>query len=225
MPDDFISLHEADPSIIIDLRYRGQDNFLGRPVASYSNSNKTVLTKEAAEALSKAQKIFNKDGYSIVLYDAYRAQDAVDDFVNWAEAKKDQAMKKLFYPRLDKEKVFELGYIAKKSSHSRGSTVDISIIPLQAKLHSIKPSPRKLKDGFEIQFLDDGTLDMGSSFDLFDQASHYENDLITDEQKSRRAYLRKIMEQCGFMPYAEEWWHFTLANEPYPDQYFNFHLE
>ena len=134
-------------------------------------------------------------------------------------------MKTLFYPRVDKAKLFELGYIFEKSSHTRGSTIDLSIIELKDKLHPIKAISRKLNDGSKISYLEDGTLDMGSAFDLFDQASHYDNELILPEHKLRRTYLKLVMESCGFKPYAEEWWHFTLANEPFSDKYYDFIVE
>jgi D-alanyl-D-alanine dipeptidase len=188
-------------------------------------SSRLVLTKEAANALAAAQAYFRKNGYSIVIYDAYRPQATVDSLKEWSQNPNDQKMKAWFYPRVDKEKVFELGYVAEKSGHSRGSTVDLSLIYLETPLQEINPSPRKLEDGYEILFLDDGTVDMGSSFDLFDKASHYNNDLIGEIQHKRRTYLKENMESYGFVPYAEEWWHFTLKNEPFPDTYFDFPIE
>ena len=191
----------------------------------YDSNKRVILTKEAALALKKAQEIFYKDGFSIVVYDAYRPQMAVDDFVNWAKDQNDKKMKAIFYPRVDKNKLFELGYISQKSSHTRGSTVDLSIIEINKKLHLTKEISRKLKDGYKIVNSDDGTLDMGSSFDLFDKASHYKNDLISAEHKLHRSYLKSVMENCGFNSYPEEWWHFTLVKEPFPNKYYNFPIE
>jgi len=222
LPKDFVYLYDIDPSIQFDLRYAGEDNFLGRNVKTYESKNKVILTKAAALALKKAQEIFNKDGFSIVVYDAYRPQGAVDDFVVWAKDIQDNKMKAIFYPRVDKSKLFELGYISEKSSHTRGSTVDLSLIELQKKLSPIKVASRKLNDGYPILYLDDGSIDMGSSFDLFDKASHYDNNLISSECKLHRAYLKMVMERCGFKSYPEEWWHFTLADEPFPNKYYNF---
>jgi D-alanyl-D-alanine dipeptidase len=142
----------------------------------------------------------------------------------WANDSSSQEQKALFYPRVDKSKVFELGYVAEKSGHSRGSTVDLSVIDLKKALHPIIP-PRKLLDGFALFYLDDGTLDMGTSFDLFDEASHFDNMLVAQEHKERRAWLQKVMQSCGFKPYAEEWWHFTLDNEPFPKTYYDFAVE
>ena len=224
----FVYLSEVDPTIIISLRYTTNENFLGVPVEGYKKPV-VILTNEAAQALKKAQAEFKKDGYCLVVYDAYRPQQAVDHFMRWSENIKDQAKKSQYYPRIDKAKVFELGYVAKRSGHSRCSTVDITIIKNGKLPHAIKEKSRKLLDGYTIKFLDDGTIDMGSSFDLFDIASHYENNLIKGKFKKLRTYLKNIMEKCGFKNYAEEWWHFTLKNEPFPaDQdssYFNFAIE
>lgn len=224
LPHGFIYLDKIDPTIRQSLRYYGDNNFIGHPVAGYQSS-RIILTRKAAEALSKAQARFKKDGYSLVIYDAYRPQTAVSSFMEWSKDPNDQKMKAWFYPRIDKAKVFALGYVAEKSGHSRGSTIDLSIIPIETPLHEIDPQPRKLRDGFEFLFLDDGTVDMGSSFDLFDKASHYENDLISEEYQKRRKYLKEVMESCGFKNYAEEWWHFTLKDEPFPDTYFDFPVE
>lgn len=133
--------------------------------------------------------------------------------------------KSWFYPRVDKAKVFDLGYVASKSGHSRGSTVDISLIKNDKKISKIVPEERKYSDGMKMYYLNDGTEDFGSSFDLFDVASHYENNLITKEQQEKRFYLKNIMDSCGFNNYKEEWWHFTLRNEPFPETYFDFSVE
>ena len=140
-----------------------------------------------------------------------------------------QLKKEYYFPRVDKAKVFELGYVSKRSGHSRGSTVDLTLIEYGKALHKVQALKRTLLDGSKIQFLDDGTVDMGSSFDLFDPASHFENNLIEETFKKRRAYLKAVMEKHGFKNYANEWWHFTLKNEPYPadqdNSYFNFTIE
>lgn len=221
IPESFVFLEEVIPSIRISPRYSGSNNFIGKTIDGYQ-SKRLVLTKPAAEALKQAQEHFQKDGYSIVVYDTYRPQRAVNQFMAWSKDLSDQKMKEQYYPSVNKEKVFELGYIAEKSGHSRGSTIDMSIIPIAQPLHDLQISKRKLKDEFEIPFLDDGTVDMGSSFDLFDVASHYESSLITTEQQQNRCYLKEVMELYGFKNYAEEWWHFTLKDEPYKKTYFDF---
>jgi D-alanyl-D-alanine dipeptidase len=220
MMDGFVELHKVDPSIIVDLRYTGNDNFIGKPIIGYEES-RALLTLESAQALKKAQALANKDDYSLVIYDAYRPQRASEYFKSWS-LDPDVRMQSWFYPRIEKKMLFELDYMAQYSSHNRGSTVDITLIPLSKKIKTITPERRVLEDGFEIWYLNDGTVDMGSSFDLFDKASHYDNDLIAPAYKQQREYLRHIMESAGFDHYPEEWWHFTLKNEPYPETYFDF---
>jgi zinc D-Ala-D-Ala dipeptidase len=221
LPEGFVDVQSIDPSIIVDLRYIGNDNFIGRPIAGYKE-NRAILTLEAAQALKIAQDLAKKDGFSLVIYDAYRPLRASGDFKEWSRDSNDARMQSWFYPRIEKKMLFELDYIAHPSSHNRGSTVDITLIRLSDKLHPIKAQRRALEDDFEIWYLDDGTLDMGSSFDLFDKASHYENDLIADTYKQKREYLRQIMASAGFDHYPEEWWHFTLKNEPFPQTNFDF---
>lgn len=224
----FVYLHEIDNSIQVSLRYHSAENFVGTIVDGYKK-NVVIMTKQAATALSKVQKEVKKDGYCLVVYDAYRPQQAVDHFMRWSKDVKDQIKKNDYYPRVDKARVFELGYVAAHSGHSRGSTVDLTLIKDGQKVQNIKPIKRTLLDNFTITYLDDGTIDMGSSFDLFDVASHYENKLIAQEYKTLRTYLKNMMEKHGFKNYAEEWWHFTLKNEPFAaDQdssYFNFVVE
>jgi zinc D-Ala-D-Ala dipeptidase len=224
----FVYLHEIDPTILVSLRYFGNENFVGKTVDGYKK-NIVILTKQTALALKKVQENVKKDGYCLVIYDAYRPQKAVNNFIKWADDLKYQNKKAQYYPRVDKAKVFDLGYIAKRSGHSRGSTVDITIIKDGRKPHEVIEQNRKLLDGFEIKFLDDGTVDMGSSFDLFDEASHFENNLIEEKYKKRRTYLKNVMEKHGFKNLAEEWWHFTLKDEPYKanleSSYFNFDIE
>lgn len=225
---DFVELSEIDPTILVSLRYITSENFLGTPVDGYRKTC-VVLTRAAAEALKAVQEELKKDGYCLVVYDAYRPQQAVDHFVRWSEDVSDQKKKAYYYPRVDKAKTFELGYIARRSGHSRGSTVDLTIIKDGKMPHKVVAKSKLLLDGFAIKYLDDGTVNMGSSFDLFDVASHYENNLIKPLYQKRRTYLKTIMNKHGFKNYAEEWWHFTLRNEPYPaDQdssYFNFAIE
>jgi len=224
----FVYLNQIDPTIIVSLRYITNENFVGKPVDGYKKPV-LMVTKQAAEALKKVQQAVKKDGYSLVIYDAYRPQQAVNNFVRWADDIQDQSKKAQYYPRVDKAKLFELGYVSKRSGHSKGSRVDLTIIKVGQNVHEIVEQDRKLLDGYTIKFLDDGTVDMGSSFDLFDQASHYENNLISKKYKKMRTYLRNIMEKYGFKTIIEEWWHFTLKNEPYPanedSSYFDFDIE
>lgn len=225
----FVYLSDIDPTIITSVRYATNENFVGKPVDGYKKPV-LMLTKQTAQALKKVQAAVKKDGYSLVVYDAYRPQQAVDHFYRWSQDVKDQLRKDQYYPRIDKSRVLELGYVAtSRSEHTRGSTVDLTLIKDGEALHDIKEQNRTLLDGYTVKFLDDGTIDMGSSFDIFDVASHYENNLIEDKYKKLRKYLKDVMEKFNFKNYAEEWWHFTLKNEPYPaDQdssYHNFAIE
>jgi len=221
LPDNFVFLSTADSTIIESPRYCGADNFLGRKVPGYETP-KIICTKEAAMALKKAHEELKALGYRLVVYDGYRPQRSVKAFMLWSKDLSDQGGKKLYYPTVDKGDVFKLGYVAEKSGHSRGSTFDLTIIPMDQDLKEITIAKRQLKNGEEIPFLDDGTTDMGSSFDLFHEVSHHDTPLITEEQTQKRELLRKIMKKNGFKDYQEEWWHYTLENEPYPDTYFDF---
>ncbi len=224
----FVYLQEVDPTIQVDLRYYGNENFLGRPVEGYKK-DVLVITQQAAQALKAVQADLKKDGYELVVYDAYRPQHAVDHFMRWRVDLDDQKKKAQYYPRVNKEDVVKLGYVADKSGHSRGSTVDLTIIKLGSKVQPVKERKRTLLDGFTIRFLDDRTVDMGSSFDLFDEASHHTNNLVEQRYKDLRTYLKTMMIKHNFKPYEDEWWHYTLKDEPYPadkeSSYHNFPIE
>ena len=224
----FVYLHEIDPTIQVSMRYATHENFVGKPVDGYKK-HVLILTQQAAHALKAVQEAVKKDGYSLVIYDAYRPQDAVNHFMRWSKNVDDQSKKLSYYPRVNKADVFILGYVAARSGHSRGSTVDLTLIKDGLQVHDVKVTKRALIDGYTIPFLDDGTVDMGSSFDLFDKASHYENDVMPEKYQKLRTYLKEVMEQHGFKNYSQEWWHFNLKNEPYrADQdssYFNFSVE
>jgi len=223
LPDGIVYLHDIDPSIVVDLRYFGCDNFLGAPVDGYE-ANLCIMSRQAAEALARVQQHVKTDGYTLVVYDTYRPQRAVEHFVRWSQEEDapSSTTKALFYPRLDKSKAFEQGYIARRSAHTRASTIDLTLLKLDKKLQQITPRPRQLADGFRIEFLDDGTVDMGSSFDLFDEASHTASPLIAESYHINRRYLQSAMEMQGFAGYSKEWWHFEYQNEPFPDTYFDF---
>lgn len=225
----FIYLGEVDQTILISPRYASRENFVGAPVDGYTRNDRIVLTKVAAEALKKAQEEFKHNGYSLVVYDAYRPQRAVDHFMRWSRDSKAQEKKSQYYPAVNKADVFELGYVAEKSGHSRGSTVDLTLIKKDDALHDIVVKARTLENGESIDFLDDGTVDMGTSFDLFDTASNYTSDKIDQTCKNMRTYLRTVMKKHGFRSCEQEWWHFTLNNEPYPagqeSSYFTFPIE
>lgn len=224
----FVYLHEVDPTIQTSVRYATKENFIGNEVDGYKKSI-IIMTRQTAEALKRVQDDIAHDGYCLVVYDAYRPQRAVNNFMRWADDVSDQVKKSQYYPRINKAHVFELGYVAKRSGHTRGSTVDLTLIKKDSQLHDLVPTTRTLADGFTITYLDDGTVDMGSSFDLFDVASHFDNDVIASEYKKLRIYLREKMIKHGFVPYEDEWWHFTLKDEPYArnleTSYFDFEVE
>ena len=202
-PDDasgFVLLAEAVPDVILEIRYYSTYNFVGDRIDGYEDPC-ALLTREAAEALQGAAADAAELGYRLKIYDAYRPQSAVDNFVRWAEDADDTRMKAYFYPELDKSVLFDQGYIAAKSGHSRGSTLDLTLFDMDT--------------GRE--------LDMGGTFDYFGELSHpdYVGELTAEQIENRNA-LRDIMTANGFDPLDTEWWHFTLADEPYPDTYFTF---
>ena len=198
-PSGFVILADAVPGIVQEIRYYSSYNFIGERIDGYEEPC-ALLTKEAARALKAVSNEANVYGYRLKVFDAYRPAGAVRQFVLWGIEDTDIRMKPYFYPDLDKTSLFEEGYIASKSGHSRGSTVDLTLLDM--------------KTGKEV--------DMGSPFDLFSEVSHPDYRGITDEQYENRMFLQKIMVRQGFVPIDCEWWHFTLDNEPYPDTYFEF---
>lgn len=193
-----IDARTIEPRLMIDMRYAGSSNFVGRPIAGY-DANVCLLTREAATALAKAHAELAASGLGFKLFDCYRPQRAVNDFVAWAADPKDQKHKRQYYPRVDKSELFARGYIARRSGHSRGSTVDLTIVDMRTRR----------------------ALDMGAPWDLFDPRSAPTYQRLTTAQRANRLLLRNTMMAHGFKPLAEEWWHFTLRDEPYPDTYFD----
>ncbi|AIL65474.1 D-alanyl-D-alanine dipeptidase [Rickettsiales bacterium Ac37b] len=213
LPEGFIYLDQVDPSIKCSLRYYSEDNFLGRVVKGY-NGSRVILSKEAAYALHKIQNELKKENLSLLIYDSYRPQQAVNDFIAWSEEiENSNSNKKWFYPNLDKVNLFSAGYIAKKSGHSRGSTVDLTIISQNQEVKEPKYYYIKLPNGQEIPFIDDGSINMGSSFDLLDEVSHTEYNNLSESAKINRKFLKDIMLKYGFENYYKEWWHFTLKDD------------
>ena len=202
IPETFVDVKEVIPGVQLEVRYFGTDNFVGKPVDGYK-APMVFLTKEAAEALKKVQAALIKQELSLKLFDGYRPQKSVDHFVRWAKVLDDTLTKAKYYPKVPKSELFNEGYIAAKSGHTRGSTVDLTIVDL--------------KTGKE--------LDMGSPWDMFDPISWVESDQITSEQQKNRNLLQELMLQNGFKNYPQEWWHFTLKDEPFPKTYFDFNVE
>jgi D-alanyl-D-alanine dipeptidase len=221
-PADMVDASQAVPGVLLDMRYFGGHNFLGRPVEGYE-APKCLLTRSAALALARVQEQLLPLGLSLKIYDCYRPQRAVDHFVRWANDTSDTLTKTEFYPTLDKKVLFPQGYIAQKSGHSRGSTVDLTIAPLPA---APQPAfdPARQVECFKpaaARYPDNG-LDMGGGFDCFHEVSHTANPQVGPAQRAHRALLKTLMEGQGFKNLAEEWWHYTLKNESYPDTYFDF---
>ena len=195
----FVVLADFVPHIVQEIRYYSTYNFIGERIDGYEEPC-ALLTVEAARALKTVSNELNVQGYRLKLFDAYRPACAVKHFTLWGIEDQDIRMKPCFYPELEKQELFAKGYIARQSSHSRGSTVDLTLLDM--------------KTGKEV--------DMGGPFDYFGELSHPDYRGITDEQFENRMFLQKAMVRNGFMPIDCEWWHFTLENEPYPDTYFNF---
>lgn len=199
MPKGFVVLSDVVPDIIQEIRYHSTYNFVGTRVDGYEEPV-ALITRQAAEALKAVNRELMAQGYRIKVYDTYRPQRAVSHFVRWAKAISDTLTKQSFYPEVDKRLLFKLGFIASKSGHSRGSTIDLTLVHAQS--------------GKEV--------DMGGVFDYFGQLSHPSYQQITKGQKANRMLLRRVMMKHGFAPLSTEWWHFTLKDEPYPDTYFDF---
>ena len=208
------------------MKYFSKDNFTGDIVPHYK-ANRGIMTKEVAIALSKAQKKFLEKGYSIVIYDAYRPSSSVQYFVEWMNDKNNTKRKKFNYPYIEKKIDMKDIYINSVSGHSRGSTIDLSIIDKNKILLKESIYEERTFNGKIYPFNNDNTIDCGTSFDLMDPASWSFNNKydFTEEQKNNRKFIRDIMESEGFKVLDEEWWHFTLKNEPYPDQYFDFEIQ
>ena len=198
-PSGFVVLADYVPAIIQEIRYYSTYNFIGERIDGYEEPC-ALLTKEAARALKSVSNEMIVQGYRLKVFDAYRPANAVRQFVLWGIEDTDIRMKPYFYPDLEKQSLFAEGYIASQSSHSRGSTVDLTLLDM--------------KTGKEV--------DMGSPFDLFSEVSHPDYRGITEEQYENRMILQKVMVRNGFVPIDCEWWHFTLGNEPFPDTYFEF---
>nr|AGS49815.1 vancomycin B-type resistance protein VanX/D-alanyl-D-alanine dipeptidase [uncultured bacterium esnapd16.1] len=199
MNNDFVFVDDVVPGIRWDAKYATWDNFIGKPVDGY-HANRIVGTTALCAGLARAQEAAEARGFGLLLWDGYRPQRAVDCFLRWSQQPEDGRTKPRHYPNIDRAQMFELGYVAAKSGHSRGSTVDLTLYHLAT-----------------------GELvPMGGDHDLMDVISHHGAAGITLAETRSRAQLCAIMEDSGFVRYEREWWHYTLRNEPYPDTYFDF---
>lgn len=197
---DFAEISTVIEDAAFDIRYYSSNNFTGNKIEGYK-APRAYMTKKALAALKIAADDLRKQGYRLLIWDSYRPQKAVDNFVKWINDPNDPGDKS-FYPKLEKSDLIAGVYIMPKSGHTRGSTVDLTII-------------RK----------NSGFVDMGGTFDLFSEVSHPDYKKLTKKQKKNRKILRDAMVKAGFKPLDSEWWHFTLKDEPYPDTYFNFDVE
>lgn len=199
---EFLYIHDIIPDVVYDIRYNSADNFMGVRVEGYKKSV-AMLSHEASVALKNVQDDLVAQGYRLKVFDAYRPQKAVNHFIRWAKVLSDTLTKRIYYPDLSKSVLFELGYIAERSGHTRGSTLDLTIVYKES--------------GAEV--------DMGSPWDFFGDISHHGTKKISKEQTANRNILLNTMEKNGFRRYDNEWWHYTLNDEPYPDIYFDFDVK
>ncbi|MEP1489304.1 MAG: M15 family metallopeptidase [Algibacter sp.] len=202
LPKGFVYVKDSIPTLYIELRYFTSNNFVGTLIDGYQ-SNRLILTAEATQALKNVQTELEDHNLCLKVYDGYRPQKAVNHFMRWANDLNDTINKLVFYPDVDKKNLFKEEYIASRSGHSKGSTLDLTIIDGETG----KP------------------IDMGSDYDFFGQESWVNSQKITDKQKSNRQLLQSIMIKHGFKNYPKEWWHFTLNGEPFPTTYFNFDIK
>lgn len=202
LPEGFVYVVEVIPDIEVQLSYYSNQNFVGDTIEGY-HANKLILTNETALALANVQSYLQSRNLCLVVFDGYRPQAAVNHFVSWAQNLNDTIMKSVYYPDVEKRHLFRDGYIASKSGHSRGSTVDLGLL---------NGNTGKL-------------IDMGTIFDFFGEASAVDYSNLTDSQIKNRQILQEAMSRFGFRSYPKEWWHFTLRNEPFPDTYFDFPVE
>ena len=188
----------AIQGLLTDIRYAGNDNFLGRPVDGYQ-APACLLSRDSLQALTQAQEHAQKIGLTLLVYDCYRPQRAVDDFIRWIQSDVPQTTKERYYPKVKKEDLIAQGYIASQSGHSRGSAIDLTL----ADARTGEP------------------IDMGTSWDFFDPSSHTDSVAVSNDARQNRRALKGMMEAAGFRAYYAEWWHFTLIDEPNPNIYFN----
>jgi len=205
LPTGFVYLDEMIPDIELDMRYYGNNNFIGRQIDGYRKP-RCIISRDAAKALSEVQKELRRFSLGLKVFDAYRPQRAVDHFVRWSQNPHERETKTTYYPDIAKSELFKQGYIASKSGHSRGSTVDLTLVGIADSGQAVE-------------------LDMGSPYDFFGPVSWVGDTTITAEQRAHRMLLQQVMAKHGFKPYPKEWWHFTLADEPFPETYFNFPIQ
>jgi D-alanyl-D-alanine dipeptidase len=225
LPKGFVYLRELDPTIVQDIRYAGSHNFVGRPIRGYLAAE-CILSVSAANALETVQRSLAQKKLSLIVWDCYRPKRAVGDFLQWSKDPAHSEMKAEFYPRTDKAKLFALGYLARRSAHSRGSTVDLGIVPIAASFapppipsQSLQACTSPKGERFE-----DGTIDFGTGYDCLDALANTSNVRVGGIALHNRQTLKSYMKGAGFRSYAREWWHFELINEPFHRDGFDFEV-
>jgi D-alanyl-D-alanine dipeptidase len=220
LPRGFVYLRNVDPSIVQDIRYAGSHNFVGRPIKGYLAAE-CILTDRAATALKTVQSLLAEKELSLIVWDCYRPQRAVDDFWHWSRDPTHAEMKAEFYPRTDKQNLFALGYLTTRSRHSQGSTVDLGLVPSTlsgppkpARSQGLKACNLPKGERFE-----DGTIDLGTGYDCLDVAGNTSNASVGEVARRNRQTLKSTMQRAGFRPYAREWWHFELVDAPYHQEF------
>ena len=218
LPNGFVYLRGVDPTIIQDIRYAGSHNFVGRPVRGYLAAE-CLLSEPAAKALAAVQKNLAEKKLSLIVWDCYRPKRAVADFLQWSKDPAHSEMKAEFYPNADKDKLFALGYLATRSAHSRGSTVDLGVVPatLSSAPQPDPATPLKACTSPKGERFEDGTIDFGTGYDCLDVLASTSNSGMGDAALRNRQMLKSAMQAAGFRPYRKEWWHFELIDEPFHD--------
>lgn len=225
LPEGFVHLRDVDPTIVQDIRYASAHNFVGRPIKGYLAAE-CILTEPAAKGLATVQKKLAEQKLSLIVWDCYRPKRAVEDFLVWSKEPARAEMKAEFYPNTGKERLFALGYLAMRSAHSRGSTVDLGIVPatLSAVPKADPAQPLKACTLPKGERFEDGAIDFGTGYDCLDEMAGTSNTGAGEAGLRNRQLLKSAMVAAGFRPYSKEWWHFELADEPFRQDGFDFEV-
>jgi zinc D-Ala-D-Ala dipeptidase len=225
LPEGFVYLRDVDPTIVQDIRYASAHNFVGRPVRGYLAAE-CIVSEPAARRLAAVQKKLAEKKLSLIVWDCYRPKRAVEDFLQWSKDRAHAEMKAEFYPNSDKERLFALGYLAVRSAHSRGSTIDLGIVP--GTLSSApKPDPSQPLKACTFpkgERFEDGAIDFGTGYDCLDELAATANAAVGEKALTNRQMLKAAMQGAGFRPYSKEWWHFELVDEPFRKDGFDFEI-
>jgi D-alanyl-D-alanine dipeptidase len=225
LPEGFVYLRDVDPTIVQDIRYASAHNFVGRPVRGYL-AGECILSELAAKGLATVQKKLADKKLSLIVWDCYRPKRAVEDFLAWSKDPAHAEMKAEFYPNSDKAKLFALGYLATRSAHSRGSTVDLGIVPatLSSAPKADGAQPLKACTLPKGERFEDGAIDFGTGYDCLDELAATSSAGVSEGALANRQMLKAAMQAAGFRPYSKEWWHFELADEPFRQEGFDFEV-